>query len=94
MDLQTYLLRTPALVTRRGFGEGKEVIGNGLANACTEAVSSSRIVGNDRSSLFSPNAGIDDDFLPPYFTSGFTLMTSKLHEDSLSFACLPSVSLG
>ncbi|KAK0432740.1 hypothetical protein EV421DRAFT_1742122 [Armillaria borealis] len=75
-DLQTYLLRTPALVTRRGFGEGKEVIGNGLANACTEAVSSSRIVGNDRSSLFSPNAGIDDDFLPPYFTSGFTLMTN------------------
>ncbi|KAK0432345.1 hypothetical protein EV421DRAFT_2024067 [Armillaria borealis] len=72
-DLQTYLLRTPALVTRRGFGEGKEVIGNGLANACTEAVSSSRIVGNDRSSLFSPNAGIDDDFLPPYFTSGFTV---------------------
>ncbi|PBK81641.1 cysteine proteinase [Armillaria gallica] len=64
-------IRTLKFITRRREGVDWE-----RTRKCMHrAVSSSRIIGNDRSSLFSPSAGIDGDFLPPYFTSEFMLMT-------------------
>ncbi|SJL12120.1 uncharacterized protein ARMOST_15541 [Armillaria ostoyae] len=65
---------------RLGRDRGK----NGLANACTEAVSSSRIVGNGQSSL----TGIDGNVLWPYFTSGFMLMTIEEESETWRTAAM------
>ncbi|PBK78696.1 hypothetical protein ARMSODRAFT_968764 [Armillaria solidipes] len=80
-DLQTYPLRTLALVTRRGLGEGKEAVGEGSSEEWTrKRMHRGRLFIENRRqwpvlALFPPNTGIDGDVLWPYFTLGFMLMT-------------------